>query len=86
MIASGEKREEYREPRYYWYLRLLKVDREGYGYFQKPCEGDFEDLFRASNDSFAEFTRKLKLKIDEGVFEYHKFKYVRFHRGYPQLQ
>lgn len=82
MIACGEKKEEYREPRYYWYRRLLNVDREGYGYFCESCEGDFEDLFRVSEDSFAKFTEKLKEAIYNGVFEYKDFTHVRFHRGY----
>ena len=82
MIASGEKKEEYREPKYYWYRRLLNVDRDGYGYFCESCYGDFEDLFRASNDSYHEFTLRLQQAIEDGVFEYKEFDCVQFHLGY----
>lgn len=82
MIASGEKKEEYREPKYYWYRRLLNVDREGYGYFCESCDGDFEDLFRKSNDSFREFTKLLQRAIENGVFEYKDFEFVQFQLGY----
>lgn len=82
MIASGEKSDEYREPRYYWYRRLLNVDKEGYGYFCESCDGDFEDLFRVSNDSFHKFTQLLQRAIEEGIFEYKDFEFVQFQLGY----
>lgn len=84
MIARGEKREEYREIKHYWYRRLLNVDREGYGYFQESCEGDFEDLFRESDDSFAIFAQKLQQAINNGIFEYRAFDCVRFRLGYKK--
>ena len=82
MIRSGEKKEEYREPRYYWYRRLLNVDREGYGHFCESCDGDFEDLFRAANDSFYSFTQLLQRAIEEGIFEYKDFEFVQFQLDY----
>lgn len=84
MIASGEKPEEYRDT-WSWCPRLLNVDSEGYGYFQKACKGDFEDLERECNDSLREFTRLLKHAIDDGRFEYREYDAVCFHRGYTNV-
>lgn len=84
MLKKGEKNEEYLDPKYYWYLRLLDVDREGYGYFCPSCEGDFEDLFRESEDSYKEFTRLLDKAIEDGIFEYKHFDCVKIHLGHRQ--
>lgn len=83
MIASGEKREEYRDT-FFWSARLLNVDREGYGYFQKACHGDFEDLGNKCNDSLKKFTQLLKQAIEDGYFEYRHYDAVRFRRGYTK--
>lgn len=82
MFSKGEKNEEYLNPKYYWYRRLLDVDREGYGYFCTSCDGDFEDLLRKSKDSFREFTKLLKEAIEDGVFEYKHFDRVKIHLGH----
>lgn len=81
MIASGEKWEEYRDT-LFWCVRLLNVDRDGYGHFTKACCGDFEDMKRNSNDSCDKFTQLLKKSIEDGIFEYRHYDTVRFHRGY----
>lgn len=83
-IKYDGKREEYRET-YFWCSRLLDVDRESYGYFQKACRGDFEDLRRDCNDSLREFTALLKQSIHEGIFDYRHYDAVRLHRGYTNV-
>lgn len=80
-IKRGEKREEYRDT-LFWCARLLNADKEGYGYFQKACHGDFEDLKQKANDSSAEFTKLLKQAIQDGLFDYRQYDLVRFRRGY----
>ena len=80
-IESLVKPEEYRDI-LFWCVRLLNVDREGYGYFQKACDGDFEDLKRQSGDSIKEFIRLLKQAIADGIFEFRDYDVVCFHRGY----
>ena len=84
MIKNGEKPEEYRDT-WCWCTRLLNVDREGYGNFQKSCCGDFEDLERNCNDSLKEFTNLLKNAISDGIFEYRDYDAVCFHRGYTNV-
>lgn len=83
-IKYDGKREEYRDT-YFWSVRLLNVDREGYGYFSKACRGDFEDLGRKCNDSLREFTALLKESIHDGIFDYRCYDAVRFHRGYTNI-
>lgn len=80
-IERDEKPEEYRDT-LFWCSRLLDVDREGYGYFQKSCRGDFEDIGNKCKDSLREFTRLLKVGIEEGMYAFHDYEFVRLHRGY----
>ena len=83
-IESSVKPEEYRDI-LFWCVRLLNVDREGYGHFQKACKGDFEDLKRQSGDSIKEFIRLLKQAIADGIFEFRDYDAVCFHRGYTNV-
>ena len=83
-IESLVKPEEYRDI-LFWCVRLLNVDREGYGRFQKACKGDFEDLKRQSGDSIKEFIRLLKQAIADGIFEFRDYDAVCFHRGYTNV-
>ncbi|MBD5241448.1 MAG: hypothetical protein HDS59_05155 [Barnesiella sp.] len=83
-IESLVKPEEYRDI-LFWCVRLLNVDREGYGHFQKACKGDFEDLKRQSGDSIKEFIRLLKQAIADGIFEFRDYDAVCFHRGYTNV-
>lgn len=83
-IKRGEKREEYRDT-LFWCVRLLNTDKEGYGHFQKACNGDFEDLKREAADSCAEFTKLLKQAIQEGRFDFRRYDLVRFRRGYTNV-
>ena len=76
-IISGKRKEIYRHI-YHCCDRFLNVDREGYGYFQPACRGDFEDLARDCNDSLNEFAKSLKQAITDGIFEIAEYDTVRF--------
>lgn len=75
-IISGKQKEIYRSI-YHCCDRFLNVDREGYGYFQPACRGDFEDLSQNCNDSLNEFTKLLKQAITDGFFEIAEYDAVR---------
>ena len=75
-IMLGKQNEIYRSI-YHCCDRFLNVDREGYGYFQPACRGDFEDLARDCNDSLNEFTKLLKQAITDGIFEIAEYDTVR---------
>lgn len=70
MIASGEKKEEYREIKPYWVNRLLRVRR------------DFAYDFDAYSDCISMLENETEHAMNVMDAVYTDYNYVCFHRGY----
>lgn len=70
MIASGVKKEEYREIKPYWVNRLLRIKR------------DFAYDFDSYSDCINMLESETKHAMDAMDAEYIDYDYICFHRGY----
>lgn len=77
MEESGEKPEEYREIKPYWFKRLIQYDREMY------VGGDPIPAYFCDRAPFDTPAGNIKWDLDmSGALEFKKFTHVRFRRGY----
>jgi hypothetical protein len=73
MIASGEKKEEYREIKMYWIDRL--IDSRGMRYEELAVRYFWEDRFNPD-------LKTMKEDFDGGLLAFKGFTHIRFRRGY----
>ena len=77
MEESGEKPEEYREIKPYWFKRLIQYDREMY------VGGDPIPDYFGDGTVFDTPAGNIKWDLDmSGALEFKEFTHVRFRRGY----
>ena len=77
MIASGEKREEYREIKPYWFKRLICYDPEEY-YDGNPISCYFRE-----DGAFDTPSKAINWDLTYGgILEFKDFTHIRFHLGY----
>lgn len=76
MIESGEKPEEYREIKPYWFLRLINYDPETY------VNGNPIPIYFVEDSEFPT-TNRIRCDLEMiGALHFKDFTHVRFHRGY----
>lgn len=81
MIASGEKREEYRVLTPYWFARLCAYKECGH-FYRKATQKDAE-LFEANHDGFAYSVKREINSVYSNLLP-REYTHVRFRRGYTK--
>ena len=79
MIASGEKREEYRALTPYWFVRLCAYKECGH-FYRRVTLKDAE-LFKVNHDGFASSIKRGINSVYSNLLP-RDYTHVRFHRGY----
>lgn len=84
MIASGEKKEEYREIKPYWLKRLMDyLSDDGYELNQGELEEACCDILQ-SDQSSSDFTQHVEYQLENWHLEFKHYDRVQFRNGYAK--